>query len=163
MPGYSNGGSTLYSQTKMGMNYGGFTNNTFAYDKNGKAYGAALCIDTGGTPGMSANFQFFSRQDGIGDDLNSNYSNQKYGRRIENTTVSVDGTSYTTNIDRVQSPSMATYTNGSTSYIYVAYYDDITKQIRFRTGTVGSDANDIGGGLQDLLAFKSGANTSEDW
>ena len=163
MPGYSNGGSTLYSQTKMGMNYGGFTNNTFAYDKNGKAYGAALCIDTGGTPGMSANFQFFSRQDGIGDDLNSNYSNQKYGRRIENTTVSVDGTSYTTNIDRVQSPSMATYTNGDTSYIYVAYYDDITKQIRFRTGTVGSDANDIGGGLQDLLAFKSGAGTSEDW
>lgn len=163
MPGYRYNGSTSYSQTKMGMNYGGFTNNTFAYDKNGSAYGVALCIDTGGSPGMSGNLQFFSRKDGIGEDLNSNYSNQKYARRIENTTVSVDGITCTTDLDRVLSPSMTTYINGNTSYVYLAYYDNITKQIRFRTGTVGNDANDIGGGLQDLLAFKSGAGTDEDW
>lgn len=163
MPGYSYNGSTSYSQTKMGMNYGGFTNNTFAYDKNGSAYGVALCIDTGGSPGMSGNLQFFSRKDGIGEDLNSNYSNQKYARRIENTTVSVDGITCTTDLDRVLSPSMTTYINGNTSYVYLAYYDNITKQIRFRTGTVGNDANDIGGGLQDLLAFKSGAGTDADW
>lgn len=163
MPGYRYNGSTSYSQTKMGMNYGGFTNNTFAYDKNGSAYGVALCIDTGGSPGMSGNLQFFSRKDGIGEDLNSNYSNQKYARRIENTTVSVDGITCTTDLDRVLSPSMTTYINGNTSYVYLAYYDNITKQIRFRTGTVGNDANDIGGGLQDLLAFKSGAGTDADW
>lgn len=163
MPGYRYNGSTSYSQTKMGMNYGGFTNNTFAYDKNGSAYGVALCIDTGGSPGMSGNLQFFSRKDGIGEDLNSNYSNQKYARRIENTTVSVDGITCTTDLDRVLSPSMTTYINGNTSYVYLAYYDNITKQIRFRTGTVGNDANDIGGGLQDLLAFKSGAGTDGDW
>lgn len=163
MPGYRYNGSTSYSQTKMGMNYGGFTNNTFAYDKNGSAYGVALCIDTGGSPGMSGNLQFFSRKDGIGENLNSNYSNQKYARRIENTTVSVDGITCTTDLDRVLSPSMTTYINGNTSYVYLAYYDNITKQIRFRTGTVGNDANDIGGGLQDLLAFKSGAGTDEDW
>ncbi len=166
MPGYRYNGSTSYSQTKMGMNYGGFTNNTFAYDKNGSAYGVALCIDTGGSPGMSGNLQFFSRKDGIGENLNSNYSNQKYARRIENTTVSVDGITCTTDLDRVLSPSMTTYINDinkHTSYVYLAYYDNITKQIRFRTGTVGNDANDIGGGLQDLLAFKSGAGTGEDW
>lgn len=163
MPGYRYNGSTSYSQTKMGMNYGGFTNNSFTYDANGKSYGAALCIDTGGSPGMSANLQFFSQKDGIGENLNSNYSNQKYARRIENTTVSIDGTSYVTDIDRVQSPSMASYTNGDVSYIYLAYYDNITKQIRFRAGSVGNSANDIGGGLQDLLAFKSYAGSGDDW
>lgn len=163
MPGYLYNGSTSYSQTKMGMNYGGFTNNSFTYDANGKSYGAALCIDTGGSPGMSANLQFFAQKDGIGENLNSNYSNQKYARRIENTTVSIDGTSYVTDIDRVQSPSMASYTNGDVSYVYLAYYDNITKQIRFRTGSVGNSANDIGGGLQDLLAFKSYAGSGDDW
>lgn len=163
MPGYLYNGSTSYSQTKMGMNYGGFTNNSFTYDANGKSYGAALCVDTGGSPGMSANLQFFAQKDGIGENLNSNYSNQKYARRIENTTVSIDGTSYVTDIDRVQSPSMASYTNGDVSYVYLAYYDNITKQIRFRTGSVGNSANDIGGGLQDLLAFKSYAGSGDDW
>ena len=163
MPGYRYNGSTSYSQTKMGMNYGGFTNNSFTYDANGMSYGAALCIDTGGSPGMSANLQFFSQKDGIGENLNSNYSNQKYARRIENTTVSIDGTSYVTDIDRIQSPSMASYTEGNVSYVYLAYYDNISKQIRFRTGSVGSSANDIGGGLQDLLAFKSYAGTDKDW
>lgn len=163
MPGYLYNGSTSYSQTKMGMNYGGFTNNSFTYDANGKSYGAALCVDTGGSPGMSANLQFFAQKDGIGENLNSNYSNQKYARRIENTTVSIDGTSYVTDMDRVQSPSMASYTNGDVSYVYLAYYDNITKQIRFRTGSVGNSANDIGGGLQDLLAFKSYAGSGDDW
>lgn len=163
MPGYLYNGSTSYSQTKMGMNYGGFTNNSFTYDANGKSYGAALCVDTGGSPGMSANLQFFAQKDGIGENLNSNYSNQKYARRIENTTVSIDGTSYVTDIDRVQSPSMASYTNGDVSYVYLAYYDNITKQIRFRTGSVGNSDNDIGGGLQDLLAFKSYAGSGDDW
>ncbi len=65
MPGYMYGESTLYSHTKIGENYQGFTYNTFTWNKNGKPYGAALCSDTSGNDTQSANFQFFSEGFGM--------------------------------------------------------------------------------------------------
>lgn len=147
--------STVYSQTRFGTNYGGFNHNTFAFDKNGYTYGAAQCPDTSGQSGMSANFQFFSRA--VSDEssdyhgLNFNYYNATNARRIENTSYYKASTSTVyTDENRVQNPEMATYINGSTSYVYLAYYDHGLDMIKFRVGSVGSDANGIGLGLQDL-------------
>ena len=86
MPGTASDGSS-YGQTPFGRNFGGFTQNAFTYDSAGNAYGVALCPDTSGEPGMSANLQFFSRTSGLhggegGGDLNNNYYNQNYARRI---------------------------------------------------------------------------------
>lgn len=154
MPGKASN-STTYGQTPFGRNFGGFTQNTFTYDSNGNTYGVALCPDTSGEAGMSANLQFFSRTSGLhegegGGDLNNNYYNQNYARRIENTSIKLDGSSISQHINRILSPSMATYTESGTTYVYVAYYDELSKQVRFRVGSVGTSDNNIGMGLVDL-------------
>lgn len=154
MPGVASNG-TSYGQTPFGRNFGGFTQNAFTYDSAGNAYGVALCPDTSGEAGMSANLQFFSRKSALygnegGGDLNNNYYNQPNARRIENTSIKLDGSSITQNINRILSPSMATYTENGTTYVYVAYYDELSRQVRFRVGSVETSANDIGMGLVDL-------------
>lgn len=154
MPGKASN-STTYGQTPFGRNFGGFTQNTFTYDSNGNTYGVALCPDTSGEPGMSANLQFFARTSGLhegegGGDLNNNYYNQNYARRIENTSIKLDGSSISQHVNRVLSPSMATYTEDGTTYVYVAYYDELSRQVRYRVGSVGTSDNNIGMGLVDL-------------
>ena len=155
MPGIASDGNK-YGQTIFGRNFGGFTQNTFTYDKSGRAFGVALCPDTSGAAGMSANLQFFSARSGLheketGGDLNSNYYNQSNARRIENTSIKLDGNTIQQNINRILSPSMTTYTANNKTYVYTAYYDELSKQVRFRVGSVAdNDDNDIGMGLVDL-------------
>lgn len=151
MPGYMYGKNTLYSHTKIGENYQGFTYNTFTWNKNGKPYGAALCSDTSGNDTQSANFQFFSEGFGMNyDHLNFNYKNCKNARRIENTKNSAG----TYDERRVMSPAMATYYADNKTYIYMAYWDHLENRIIYRVGSVGIDsANDIGLGLRDLAGF----------
>ena len=163
MPGQSSesGSTYTYGQTPFGRNFGGFTQNAFTYDSAGRTFGVALCPDTSGAAGMSANLQFFSGKSALaggedGDDLNNNYYNQQYARRIENTSIKLDGSDIMQNINRILSPSMATYRgvgkDGKTyTYVYVAYYDELSKQVRFRVGSVeDSSRNSIGMGLVDL-------------
>lgn len=147
MPGEASD-ENIYGQTPFGRNFGGFTQNAFTYDSSGTAYGVALCPDTSGQAGMSANLQFFSGKSGLykgegGGDLDNNYYNQDYARRIENTSLKLDGSSITQNINRIQSPSMTTYTDGSNKYVYVAYYDELSRQVRFRVGSIGGSEHPI--------------------
>lgn len=151
MTGYVKSGATLYSQTKIGQNYQGFSYNTFTFDKNGETYGAALCSDTSGNDKMSANFQFFSRGYGEAtDSLNFNYNNCANGRRIENT----KNPAGTYDEDRVKSPAMATFVNNGKTYVYMAYWDHLENRIIYRVGSVDGSgpesANSIDLGLQDL-------------
>lgn len=151
MTGYVKSGATLYSQTKIGQNYQGFSYNTFTFDKNGETYGAALCSDTSGNDHMSANFQFFSRGYGQdGNSLNFNYNNCANGRRIENT----KNPAGTYDEDRVKSPAMATFVNNGKTYVYMAYWDHLENRIIYRVGSVDGSgpesANSIDLGLQDL-------------
>lgn len=162
-------GGIVYSQTRFGTNFGGFNNNTFTFDASGNAYGVAQCPDTSGKVGMSGNLQFFSRQVGSDAttnsmDLNYNYKNVANARRIESTSYYVGSTVYTDEL-RAQSPSMATYIDGSTTYVYLAYYDHGLDMIKFRLGSVGSTSNDIGLGLQDLTGsttYPSGTENDND-
>lgn len=153
----------LYSHTKLGSAYQGFTYNTFAFDKNGETYGTALNSDTSGKDGMGGNLQFFSRAEAYsyGDyhDLNFNYYNNTNARRIENIFAYKDS-KLKSDQKRTQSLSMATYTDSAEkTYVYNAYYDHLLSQITFRVGSVNGKgygkANDIGLGLQDLIGFIS--------
>ncbi|MEE1058457.1 MAG: Ig-like domain-containing protein [Treponema sp.] len=157
--------TTVFSHTRMGSNFGGFTSNTFTFDALGHSYGVAMCPDTSGKAGIAANLQFFSRATGSNDtassvDLNFNYKNVNNARRIENICYYKDGV-LKTDEERIQVPSMASYVSGTTSYVYLAYYDHGLDQIKFRIGSVGSDANNIGLGLQDLNK-KTGRDTGLD-
>lgn len=155
---------TLYSQTKMGENYQGFTYNTFAFDNNAETYGMALCSDTSGKDYISANLQFFSRAHGhSGNSLNRNYYNAVNARRIENTTFyATDDPNYGTdkpiyNDERTKSLAMSTYVKDKNTYVYSAYYDQGLKRIVFRMGAVlgkgYENANNIDYGLQDLMGY----------
>ena len=157
--------TTVFSHTRMGSNFGGFTSNTFTFDSKGQTYGVAMCPDTSGKAGIAANLQFFSRATGSNEtsnsvDLNFNYKNVNNARRIENICYYKDGV-LKTDEERIQVPSMASYVSGTTSYVYLAYYDHGLDQIKFRIGSVGSDANNIGLGLQDLNK-KTGRDTGSD-
>jgi hypothetical protein len=158
---YDSSEHILYSHTKLGSAYQGFTYNTFAFDKNGETYGTALNSDTSGKDGMGGNLQFFSRAEAYsyGDyhDLNFNYYNNTNARRIENIFAYKDS-KLKSDQKRTQSLSMATYTDSAEkTYVYNAYYDHLLGQITFRVGSVNGKgygkANDIGLGLQDLIGF----------
>lgn len=149
-------GERPYSQLPMGMNYGGFTHNTFAFDSNGYAYGAAISTDTQSAY-ASAYFQFFSREqgrlanntagNGYGMNQNMNYVNQANASRLDSTSVQIKAgdAGWITNIDRIQSPAMNTRVDGTLTYVYIAYYDDAAKQVRLRWGTVGDQPHKIDG------------------
>lgn len=170
MPGYNadNGANSCgtdnntvsgsqYSQIPFGMNYGGFSHNTFTFDNYGYSYGAAMCTDTQSAK-ASAFFQFFSRETPIPYntmDQNMNYVNSANASRLDSSTVQIsndDTTGWVTDIDRIQSISMET-THASTgapssstpTYVYMAYYDKSARQVRFRWGTVGDATDNIDG------------------
>lgn len=146
-----------YSQIPFGMNYGGFSHNTFTFDNYGYSYGAAMCTDTQSAK-ASAFFQFFSRETPIPYntmDQNMNYVNSANASRLDSSTVQIsndDTTGWVTDIDRIQSISMEA-THDSTSapdsstptYVYMAYYDKSARQVRFRWGTVGDATDNIDG------------------
>ena len=169
--------TTVYSHTRMGSNFGGFTSNTFTFDSKGQTYGVAMCPDTSGKAGIAANLQFFSRATGSNEtsdsvDLDFNYKNVNNARRIENICYYqggyydndgvYQGGEIKTDEERIQVPAMASYVSGETSYVYLAYYDHGLDQVKFRIGSVGSTANDIGLGLQDLNKLTTGLGGSKD-
>lgn len=174
MPGYAYNDSSeskLYSHTKLGSAYQGFTYNTFAFDKNGETYGVALNSDTSGRDGMGGNLQFFSRAEAYsyGDyhDLNFNYYNNTNARRIENIFAYKDS-KLKSDQKRTQSLSMATYTDSADkTYVYNAYYDHLLGQITFRVGSVigkgYKNANNIGLGLQDLIGSVAFLDSNSDY
>lgn len=172
MPGYNSDGGNAnawgaenktvsgknYSQIPFGMNYGGFSHNSFTFDSFGYAYGAAMCTDTS-RAAESAFFQFFSRETPIEYstyDQNMNYCNSANASRLDSSSLPLnsDTTGWTTDINRIQSISMDTSYAGAVNtepsqttpvYVFMAYYDQPVKQVRFRWGTVGDASDNIDG------------------
>lgn len=159
-----------YSQIPMGMNYGGFSHNTFAFDSYGYSYGAAMCTDTQ-SAGASAYFQFFSREaplDASKMDQNMNYHNSMNASRLDSSSVEVKSGSWITDINRIQSPVMETSYAGDKDvvpssstpvYVFMAYYDQPVKQVRFRWGTVGKTTDSIDGQTNSNITSTNGAYT----
>jgi len=179
MPGrrYSGtGDANIYSQTVFNQSYGWFTNNTFTWDPRGEAYGTALCPDTDAV-GVTAHYQFFARQAGRPANsmsLNDNYNNTFNAARLDSTAISMHYTTrgnaggmtdaaratWVTDIDRIKSPAMAASMpnpaaapNNDTNRVtvHIAYYDKITRQVRYRQGFVGATARDYYDSVRDLL------------
>ena len=146
----------IKSQTAIAQNYGWFTNNTFCFDQYGYPYAAAQSPDTDTAIG-AAFLQFFSRQagDSIANmGLNENYQKIANSARIEADCIPIDSSesNWTTDIDRTQSLAMATSmkdpSNAPSSSnqvtVHMAYWDNLTKQIRYRYAKVGENPGDFG-------------------
>jgi hypothetical protein len=173
MPGYESGAlktpANFMSQTPYEMGWGGYSKNTFTFDDRGNTYGAALNIDesSGSNPPNSAGFSFFSRRPPVAPnsaDSQNNYNGHLLNSaRLETTTIPTGGGAYHMDIDRIHSPVMVSSMPNpamdandaaNRTNIYLAYYDNTTKQIRFRAGTVGANRSVIAG--SDIRA--SGGN-----
>jgi hypothetical protein len=164
MPGYKYGDSAdpanFWSQTPYQRGFGGYSHNTFAFDAKGNTYGAVLNVDEAGV-NQSANFTFMNRRpDALPNNMvpDDNYTGSLLNSmRLENTTMPSNpymAGNYIVDINRIQSPAMVTsMPNPGTAInntdnrvsVYLAYYDHITGQVRFRAGTVGADRSSTQG------------------
>lgn len=140
-----------YSYRQWNMTFDYMNYNYFTYDSTGHTYACTSGGDTSSDP----NWDFFSimsdRWGRVGERSGANKNNQGggggvngwYGGRSNKLVrpegigqygnVDNDGTgSYRVKKDRIQSPSIATLRRNGGTYIYLAYYDDINKEIRFR-------------------------------
>lgn len=158
----------VYSQIAFCQDYGGFVDNTFAFDRHGNPYGVAACTDTVNNT-KAAFLQFFSREQPMPEQYmwqRMNYNGTPNSSRLESLSGKIndtgnDGNDWVCEVDRFQSPSMETThasstapTNADPTYIYIAYYDKVTNQIRFRWGTVGTNSWSIDGREGMSYSFK---------
>ena len=134
-----------YSYTFWSGELNEFESIGLAYDNLGHSYGTAA----GGNinAGASARVDFFSLftdrwGKGLGDisdgNNNGHHKSSKSGYnaiRLEPTGIK-DGTNL---IDkgRIRKPSLVTTTHGTNTNVYLAYFDTLTGQIRFRAGNTG--------------------------
>jgi len=153
---FSMGAGTGNSYETYQRNYATFSNISFAYDDNGNSYGTATGLDTypdGATNTRAGRFTFMTSRWGKDtDSMDDNYNKEN---KIRFEAIGVPGASncyvkgvypdsYTMTETRFYSPSMAVTTHGDAATVYLAYYDDIQDQIRFRYGTVGATRTSFG-------------------
>jgi len=156
---FSMGAGTGNSYETYQRNYATFSNISFAYDDNGNSYGTATGLDTypdGATNTLAGRFTFMTNR--WGKDIDSMDDNYNFENKIRFEAIGLPGAnncyvkgeypkSYTMTETRFYSPSMAvtTHSNEGTvsATVYLAYYDDVQDQIRFRYGTVGNGRGDF--------------------
>lgn len=136
------------SQRAYEKEYAQYYESAFTFDKSGNTYGLSTNIDVyiGGGNAYSANTTLYFGQRALFNDgtaawsnVLGNYYGGRYRRRLQSTTSYSTGALSDANPQRVQSPSLATATDGETTNLYMAFYDSTRKEVRYRYGTVGRD------------------------
>ncbi|WP_287046281.1 hypothetical protein [Treponema sp.] len=160
----ADGNGDSYKQYQR--NYATFSNVSLAFDDAGNSYGTATGLDTypngGATEIQAGRFTFMTSRWGIGDlSMDDNYNAQNKIRFEAiglpgNNMCYVKGTypsTYTMTETRFASPSLAVASHESNTSVYLAYYDDVQGQIRFRYGSVCPDSKDNFNNFVDNSGF----------
>lgn len=128
--------NTEYSAQYWMGSYDFFTSVGFAYDKLGYSYGCAAGGDINST--AADKFQFMTSRWGRARiDQDGSYSNknslimESIGQKDGNGVRIFDK-------QRIKSPSFATAVHGNSTNLYLAYYDNINDEIRFKYGKTDS-------------------------
>lgn len=163
---FSMGGSKSGNSYQIWQsNYADFNNVSFVYDKNGNSYGTATGLDTypDGNNDFAGRFTFMSSQWGVCNtgDMNDNY---KHHQKIRLESIGAKNfyangewkTSAVMDTYRFRSPTLATTVHGSSTSVYLAYYDTFNKQIRFRYGTFANDS------MNEVKKNNWGENDTDD-
>lgn len=131
--------------------YDFFTSVGFAYDSLGYTYGVAAGGDINSS--SADKFQFMtSRWGRAGRGQSGSYGNTN-SLRLES--IGMQGTKssndYTLYFDkqRIKSPSLVTSVHGSSTNIYLAYYDAMNDEIRFKAGSTSSTSRTNFGSFTD--------------
>ena len=115
-----------------------------AYDSTGHTYGASAGGDINST--QADRFSFMTDRWGVSGEATAGSYNGSNALRLE--AIAQDGDSAgkgtgTLNFDknRVKSPSYATARSSNSTNIYLAYYDDLNEEIRFRYGNLSDNSS----------------------
>lgn len=155
-----------YSYKQYQRNYATFSNVSLAFDDAGNSYGTATGLDTwpngGDTEIQAGRFTFMTSRWGRGDlSMDDNY-NAKNKIRFEaiglpgSKKCYVKGTypdTYTMTETRFASPSLAVASHENNTSVYLAYYDDVQGQIRFRYGSSCPSSKDNFNNFVDNSGF----------
>lgn len=160
-----------YDVWEQGLDF--WTSIGFAYDANGNSFGTTAGGDINGTPKADSFGLFTSRWAGKGIyDNGSGHNNGTGQLRLENlgqSESSNQGDNWNgnnINKQRIKSPSIATSVaseNADSTIVYLAYYDEINDEIRFKWGIISdSDNNTAGRSKNNLLYDYYGGESPND-
>lgn len=159
MPGKDTKGENYKNHRLIEMGYAPFYESAFAFDSEGNSYGLSTNIDTS-SGGYSAYTTFyFDQLSSNALERSSSHIGGTYRRRLMCTTVKGSGASD----NRAKSPVIATTnhssgrSNTNPTGVYIAYYDDLMKEIRYHWGTVG-DTHEFGMKLINNTTLESSTN-----
>ena len=147
----ANGTSTSF--TLWQRNYARNTTTGFTIDSNGVSHGITVGLDTNPNSGHAGRMTYMNSSWGVGytNGEGGNY-NGYHTSRIDSIGLpsgTYNGVAYSSNLyveERFSSPSLTTAVHSDGTYVYLAYYDDVNGQIRFRWGnTSNAKANDSNG------------------
>lgn len=132
--------------------YDFFTSVGFAYDSLGYTYGVAA----GGDINSASADKFQLMTSRWGHASRAQYGSYSSSKSLRLESIGQKGDSAgnntgTTNFDkqRIKSPSLATAVHGSSTDVYLAYYDAMNDEIRFKAGATSSTAQENFGSFSD--------------
>ena len=144
--GGKEGGTEYSAQYWMGS-YDFFTSVGFAYDKLGYSYGCAAGGDINET--SADKFQFMtSRWGRAGTGQHGSYS-ETNSLRMESIGQKDSSGVRIFDKQRIKSPSFATAVHGNSTNLYLAYYDNLNDEIRFKYGSTNSTSKTNFGSFND--------------
>ncbi len=140
--------SNSYNKWEQGLDF--WTSIGFAYDANGNSFGTTAGGDINGDPSADSFGIFTSRWSGKGLSNNKGGHNNGTGQlRLElvgqaESSNGKDFNGNNINKQRIKSPSIATTvdsTDATDTTVYLAYYDEINDEIRFKWGIISNSDN----------------------
>jgi len=147
MPNGTGASTTTKSYQWWQLNYDDFAGVSFVYDSAGKSHGIAMGRDLNVTTGQeyAGRMTYMTSKWGRSTTYNQPYENFSYNRKIllESlglpSAIFINGSTTATAVmldkNRLRSPSLAVATHAAGEAVYLAYYDAMNQQIRFRSGT----------------------------
>ena len=161
---FSMGGSESvedYSYQYWTASYDFFTSVGFTYDSLGYSYGVAAGGDINSSQADKWNLmtsRWGINLNGTGESRHNSMYSPTSGRAIRMESIGMKGTkantkdaTYYFDKQRIKSPSMTTAVHGTATNLYMAYYDAMNDEIRFKAGN--SESFDFG--LKVLYDFTS--------
>ncbi len=147
----ANGQKTSFSLWQR--NYARNTTTGFTIDSNGVSHGITVGLDTNPNSGHAGRMTYMNSSWGIGYTAGEggNYNGYRTCRldSIGLPAGTYNGVKYTSNLfveERFSSPSLTTAVHDDDTYVYLAYYDDVNGQIRFRWGNTSNATSSNGYG-----------------
>ncbi|MBB6479517.1 Ig-like domain-containing protein [Spirochaeta isovalerica] len=145
-----NGTAQQYDQT-----YNQFNNTMVAFDANGNIYGSTSNTDRiGDSVNGATSYTFYAKSPGSRATGNTaGYYNGTNKRRLE---LAYNSQTGVYNINRVEYPKMeikGSGTDADPARVYMTYFDSnsVNNELKFRYGTVGTNADNISGGISNNL------------